>query len=239
MTISRHKLGYFAFVTLTFVVLIGAALGVLLSGCGSKEETAAPSVDPNPAQAPKLSDSIHIPSVRFTDITEKAGIRFQHCNGAFGNKLLPETMGSGVAFIDYDNDGLQDLLLVNSCPWPGHEDSQRHTLALYHNKGNGVFEDVTREMGLAVPLYGMGVTVGDYDNDGWPDIFISGVGGNRLFHNVPNGANGRRFEDVTERAGVAGTNHLPLTYAGDFLQHGAPVSFPSSAAFLDYDGDGL
>ncbi|HEV3117898.1 MAG TPA: CRTAC1 family protein [Gemmataceae bacterium] len=235
MTISRHKLAYFSFMAVTVSVLAGAALGLLLSGCGSKEETTARKVDPNPAQAPKLSDSIHIPPVRFTDITEKAGIRFQHCNGAFGNKLLPETMGSGVAFIDYDNDGLQDLLLVNSCPWPGHEDSQRHTLALYHNKGNGVFEDVTREMGLAVPLYGMGVTVGDYDNDGWPDIFISGVGGNRLFHND----RGRRFEDVTDRAGVGGSNRLPALSAAEFLQFKTPISFPSSAAFLDYDGDGL
>jgi len=187
---------------------------------------------------PALPASIEIPHVRFTDITAKAGIHFHHTNGSFGKKLLPETMGSGVAFLDYDNDGHQDLLFVNGCPWPGHESGQRPTLALYRNKGDGTFEDVTAAAGLAITMYGMGVTVGDYDNDGWPDLFITGVGGNRLLHNVSAGGKGRRFEDVTERAGLGGTNPL-LASTGDFLQTRTPISFPSSAAFLDYDGDGL
>jgi hypothetical protein len=176
-----------------------------------------------------------IPSVRFVDITQKAGIHFQHVNGAFGRKLLPETMGSGVAFLDFDHDGKQDLLFINSCPWPGHEEAGKPaaTLALYRNKGDGTFEDVTQALGLAVTLYGMGVTVGDYDNDGWPDLFIAGVGGNRLFHNE----GGRRFEDVTAKSGVGGSGGWPAN--GRFLAWQQPVNFSSSAAFLDYDNDGL
>jgi enediyne biosynthesis protein E4 len=214
---------------------IGGTIALVFSGCGSKEETPPPVVNPNPAQQVKVSDSIKIPLVSFSDITEKAGIHFQHCNGALGNKLLPETMGSGVAFIDYDNDGKQDILLINSCPWPGHEDSQRHILALYHNEGNGKFKDVTDALGLGVTMYGMGVTVGDFDNDGWPDVFVSGVGGNRLFRND----RGRRFEDVTEKAGVGGPHRMPAMSGADFLKCSAPINFPSSAAFLDYNGDGL
>jgi hypothetical protein len=149
-------------------------------------------------------------------------------------------MGSGVAFLDYDHDGHQDLLFINSCSWPGHEDQQKPspTLALYRNQGDGTFRDVTASAGLAVTLYGMGVTVGDYDNDGWPDLFITGVGGNRLFHNeeAPNG--GRRFADVTQAAGVGGPGGWPVQLHGDFLQQELPLTFCSSAAFLDYDGDG-
>jgi hypothetical protein len=178
------------------------------------------------------------PSVHFSDITRKAGITFRHTNGAFGKKLLPETMGSGVAFIDYDQDGHQDLLFVNSCYWPGFEAKGKSapTLALYRNDGHGNFTDVTREVGLDLTLYGIGVTVGDYDNDGWPDLFIAAVGGNRLFRNVSDGKKGRRFEDVTTRAGVGGPGAWPK--GGDFLKVEAPVTFSSSAAFLDYDGDG-
>jgi hypothetical protein len=174
--------------------------------------------------------------VRFTDVTKAAGIRFRHTNGAAGQKLLPETMGSGAAFLDYDNDGHQDLLLINSCAWPGHEDKQQPvpTLALYHNRGDGTFEEVTQAVGLDIVMYGMGITVGDYDNDGWPDLFITGVGGNRLFHNEC----GRRFVDVTRKAGVRGPGGWPEAQIGDFLQQETPLVFSSSAAFLDYDGDG-
>src|SRR5947209_4535670 len=108
------------------------------------------------------------PRVRFEDITERAGIRFVHTSGASGRKLLPETMGSGVAVLDYDGDGRPDLLFVNSCPWPGLGQGEKPpTLALYRNKGDGTFEDVTVQAGLAVTLFGMGATAGDYDNDGW------------------------------------------------------------------------
>jgi hypothetical protein len=209
-------------------------VGLFSVGCGSDTRPLPEPPDTPPPLARETAVGVVIPSVRFTDITARAGIRFQHTNGSFGKKLLPETMGGGVAFIDFDRDGRQDLLLINSCNWPGHEGMTRPTLKLYRNKGDGTFEDVTEAVGLAVTMYGMGVTVGDYDNDGWPDIFISGVGGNRLFHNV----GGKRFEDVTQTAGVAGPGPWPTASDGDFLTVARPIGFPSSAAFLDYDGDG-
>lgn len=153
----------------------------------------------------------------FTDVTSSAGIHFKHNNGAYGGKLLPETLGSGCAFIDYDADGWQDILLVNSMDWPGHA-RQRSTMKLYRNNRDGTFTDVTRSAGLDVEMYGMGVAVGDYNNDGFPDIFISCVGQNRLFKN-----NGRgRFIDVTNSAGL-----------------GKRQAFSTSALWFDYDRDGL
>jgi hypothetical protein len=216
-----------------------AALGLsCLSGCGNNPEptVAAPEVSPALAR-----EAISLPNVQFKDITEAAGIHFQHINGAFGKKLLPETMGSGVAFLDYDGDGSQDLLLVNSCYWPGYEapGQPTPTLALYRNRGDGTFEDVTTKAGLAITMYGMGVTVGDYDNDGWPDVFVTGLGGNRLFHNVADGSGGRRFEDVTISSGVGGPGGWANSASGDFLKRQEPLVFSTSAAFLDYDGDGL
>ena len=136
--------------------------------------------------------------MRFTDITAAAGIDFVHVNGSYGEKLMPETIGSGAAFIDYDNDGDQDLLLVNSSEWPGHEQGTQATLVLYRNDGSGRFEDVTRASGLAIHCYGMGAAVGDYDNDGWTDLYITTLGSNHLLRNT-----GGRFSDVTASAGVA------------------------------------
>lgn len=184
------------------------------------------------------AEIIEAPKVRFVDWTSKSGIDFVHNNGHSGKKLLPETMGSGVAAFDYDGDGLPDLLFVNSCYWPGSQGSQpAPTLHLYHNLGNRKFEDVTRQAGLASALYGMGVTVGDFDNDGWPDVFITAMGGNRLYRNTP-GPGGRRFEDVTEAMKVGGNRSWPNVTAAEFLQQRTPISFPSSATFLDFDGDG-
>lgn len=171
------------------------------------------------------------PSVRFTDVTEAAGIRFKHVNGAAGDKLLPETMGGGVAVIDFDRDGKPDLFFVNSRPWPGQPGSA--TQALYRNKGDGTFEDVTQAAGLAVELYGMGAAVGDIDNDGWPDLFLSAVGGNRLFRNNE----GKKFEDVSESAGFGKPPAWNGSYEA-FLDRSETMSFPASAAFLDYDNDG-
>jgi hypothetical protein len=154
--------------------------------------------------------------IHFTDITQKAGIHFTHNNGAFGKKYLPETMGPGVAFIDYDNDGWQDIFIVNGTAWPGHP-GHVTTPVLYHNNHDGTFTDVTKKAGLAIPMYGMGVAVGDYDNDGWDDLFVTAYGQNHLFRNNHNGT----FTDVTKKAGLT-----------------TPPEFSASAAWVDYDRDG-
>lgn len=161
---------------------------------------------------------VQVPTTPFTDITEEAGISFVHNNGATGDKLLPETMGGGSAFLDFDNDGDQDLLLINSMDWSWDEPSDRgNTSALYRNEG-GKFVDVTKGSGLDVELYGMGVAVGDYDQDGLVDVFISAVGTNRLFRNVGEG----KFEDITETAGVGGEEDR----------------WSTSSGWFDYDNDG-
>ena len=153
---------------------------------------AASSTKENPTPAkPRPSGPIE-----FTDVTAQAGIHFKHNSGAFGKKYLPETMGSGVCFLDYDNDGWQDILFVNSMDWPEHQTGKSFP-ALYHNNQDGTFTDVTRAAGLAVEMYGMGCAIGDYDNDGFPDIYITAVGANHLFHNLRNG----KFSDVTVRGG--------------------------------------
>jgi hypothetical protein len=154
---------------------------------------------------------------RLVDVTATAGIQFQHNSGAYGGKLLPETLGSGCAFLDYDADGWQDILLINGMDWPGHK-QQRSTLRLYKNNRNGGFTDVTRKVGLDIELYGMGVAVGDYNNDGFPDILITCVGQNRLFRNTGKGT----FVDVTRTSGLHGRE-----------------GFSTSALWFDYDRDGL
>jgi hypothetical protein len=156
------------------------------------------------------------PGFRFVDVTASCGLQFLHNNGAYGGKLLPETLGSGCAFLDYDADGWQDILLVNGMDWPGHK-KQRSTLKLYRNNRNGTFIDVTKAAGLDIELYGLGVAVGDYNNDGFPDIFISCVGQSRLFRNTGKGT----FRDVTRASGLLGKQGLS-----------------TSALWFDYDRDG-
>jgi len=151
------------------------------------------------------------------DVTASSGIHFRHNSGAYGGKLLPETLGSGCAFLDYDADGWQDILLVNGMDWPGHK-RQRSILQLYKNNRNGTFTDVTKSAGLDLEMYGMGVAVGDYNNDGFPDIFISCVGQSRLFRNTGKGT----FVDVTRSSGLSGHQ-----------------GFSTSALWFDYDRDGL
>src|SRR5262245_866553 len=178
-------------------------------------------------------DTVPVPHVAFTEIAEKAGIRFVHANGATGRKLLPETMGSGCAFFDFDNDGRPDLLLINGRPWPGATDPVP-TMKLYRNVDGTHFEDVTAAVGLDVPLYGMGVCVGDFDNDGFADIYVTAIGGSKLFHNE----GGKRFVDVTEKAGVSGGGAWPKMTTEEFMNSDKPIPWPTSATFLDYDGDG-
>ena len=156
------------------------------------------------------------PSFLLQDVTQQAGIHFRHNSGAYGGKLLPETLGSGCAFVDYDADGYPDILLVNSMDWPGHQ-RNRSALKLYKNNRNGSFSDVTRAAGLDIELYGMGVAVADYNNDGFPDILITCVGQNHLFQNTGKGT----FRDVTKTSGLAGRS-----------------AFSTSALWFDYDRDG-
>jgi enediyne biosynthesis protein E4 len=206
--------------TLVVLVLVGAlvfGLSFLFEptpGPGGLPGAEGPAT---PAASVPLSA---IPEVRFTDVTAAAGIRFVHTNGAYGDKLLPETMGGGVAFFDYDDDGAPDLLLVNSGQWPWRVPlaQQPPTLTLYHNDGTGRFADATAGSGLDVRCYGMGVAVGDYDNDGRVDVFLSAVGGNHLFHNDGGG----HFRDTTAEAG---------------LGSGAE-DWSTSCAWFDYDNDG-
>jgi enediyne biosynthesis protein E4 len=154
---------------------------------------------------------------RLVDVTAQAGLRFRHNSGAAGGKLLPETLGSGCAFVDYDADGWQDILVVNGTNWPGRA-GQRSTLALYRNNRNGTFTDVTREAGLDVEMYGLGVAVGDWNNDGYPDLLITCVGQNRLFRNTGKGT----FVDVTRASGLGGRTALS-----------------TSALWIDFDRDGF
>ncbi|MGI9066085.1 MAG: CRTAC1 family protein [Pyrinomonadaceae bacterium] len=193
---------------------------LVLSACKQPAPTtpvAAPAEVANQTPSPSPSPTPPRPSgpIEFTDVSAPAGIHFKHNSGAFGKKYLPETLGNGCAFLDFDNDGWQDILIVNSTAWPERK-TPKSVLALYHNNQDGTFTDVTRQAGLAVEMYGIGVAVADYDNDGSEDIYITCVGPNHLFRNLGNG----KFADVTTKAGV-----------GD-------PSFSTSAAWFDYDNDG-
>ena len=206
----------------SLVVLVIAALLIGGTVFILKRKPAPPTPQITKLNAPVVRETpaAEIPTAKFADITKEAGINFIHNNGAYGEKLLPETMGGGVAFFDYDNDGHQDLLLVNSTYWPWHvsADIQPPTLALYRNDGRGLFTDVTKGSGLDVSCYGMGAAIGDYDNDGFDDVFITAVGGNHLFHNDGHG----KFREWTRESGVGGSTN----------------DWSSCAAFVDYDNDG-
>lgn len=168
----------------------------------------------------RVAPALEIPEVRFTEITDTAGIDFVHTNGAEGEKLLPETMGGGGGFFDFDNDGDQDLLCVNGNVWPRAKvkPDKPPTSMLYANDGTGRFSNVTAGSGLDIPLHGNGVAFGDFDNDGDVDVFISCLGANHLFRNDGGG----KFAEVTAVAGVAGGEN----------------DWSTSCGWLDFDNDG-
>ena len=161
-----------------------------------------------------LTSAAQKPAVTFTDITKASGIKFVHNSGKSGKKYLPETLGSGGAFIDADGDGWLDILLINGKDWDAR--GRRSLPALYRNRHDGTFADITSGSGLDREAYGMGVAVGDYDNDGRDDVYITALEGDRLFHNEGGG----KFRDVTKASGISNAN------------------FGTSAAWLDYDRDG-
>ena len=169
-----------------------------------------------PGLAPRPASSDDTPKVQFRHGQRYAGLDFRHTSGAFGKKYLPETMGSGVAVFDYDADGWLDVFLVNSTRFPGQKGEPVYS-ALFRNTRDGRFEDVTRQAGLAVEMYGIAAAAADYDSDGWTDLYVTAVGGSHLFRNRGDGT----FEDVTAKAGARG-----------------PETFPTSAMFFDYDKDG-
>ena len=208
----RRALWWSLGVALAVAGLVAASLQ-LRRAAPVEPEAAPAAVGPRPRGAAPSP-----PPLPFADVTKAAGIDFAHETGAYGERLLPETMGGGVAFLDYDNDGDQDLLLVNSAPWPWRDGEPAAGSRLYRNRGDGAFDDVSAAAGVDVPLYGMGVAVGDYDGDGFMDVYLTAVGRNRLLRND----GGRGFVDVTERAAVAG----------------ADDAWSTSAAFFDSDGDG-
>jgi enediyne biosynthesis protein E4 len=205
--------------TLVVVLLVGVVVALssflfesLLLGPGP----AVPETGVRSAEVPEG----WIPEVLFTEQTAAAGIDFMHTNGAYGDKLLPETMGGGVVFWDYDNDGDQDLLLLNSGHWPWQDPGRQpeNMLALFDNDGAGRFARAIAVSGLEFFGYGMGLAVGDYDNDGWVDLFVTGVGTNALLRNLGGG----RFEDVTDKVGI----------------RSGPQDWGTSCAWLDFDNDG-
>ena len=156
-------------------------------------------------------------TVQFVDVTAEAGITFKHVNGASDRQFYLETMGSGAAFLDYDNDGNLDLYIVNGAPLPGFEIAASPPNVLYQNDGDGGFTDVTAAAGVGDTGYGMGCVAADYDNDGDSDLYVTNFGENLLYRNNGDGT----FTDITARAGVGG---------GD--------KWSSSCAFVDYDHDG-
>jgi len=194
------------------VVIVGA--GFLFWWSGRSEKS-------HENDAGSASVGAETPVAKFSDITAEAGLQFTHVTGARGDKLLPETMGGGVAFFDFDNDGAPDLLFVSGTDWPwngAQPEAPVHPITLLKNDGRGHFTNVTRRSGLETQFYGMGAAAGDFDNDGLVDLFVTGVGKNHLFRNLGGG----KFEDATARAGLTDE----------------PTRWSTSAAFVDYDNDG-
>src|SRR5215472_15355859 len=193
--------------------LLGLSAVVLLGGAAAARQTPSSSSSEKPFPG------------KFTDVTSTLGVHFNYHSSHTPKHYLPETMGPGVALFDYDNDGRLDIFIVNGAPLqdptPKGSIPQKagptYWNRLYHQKPDGTFENVTEKAGLQGFGYGMGVAVGDYDNDGFEDLYVTAYGGNRLYHNNGDGT----FSDITEKAGVAGSG------------------WSTSAAWVDLDNDGL
>jgi len=195
------------------IVFLGVLIAVPWALIAGQEHASTPTASPSG------------PPAKFVDISARSGVNFRYQASHTSKKYLPETMGAGVALFDYDNDGRLDIFLVNGAPLA--DPTPKGTILqktgplywnrLYHQKTDGTFEDVTEKAGLQGAGYGMGVAVGDYDNDGFEDLYVTALGGNKLYRNNGNGI----FTDVTDKAGVAGSG------------------WSTSAAWVDLDGDGF
>src|ERR1051325_6681683 len=193
--------------------LLGLSFVALFLGAASAQQTGSPASPEKPFPA------------KFTDVTSALGVHFNYLSSHTPKHYLPETMGAGVALFDYDNDGRLDIFLVNGAPLQDptpkgaipQKTGPNYWNRLFHQKPDGTFEDVTEKAGLQGSGYGMGVAVGDYDNDGFEDLYVTAYGGNKLYHNNGDGT----FTDVTEKAGVGGSG------------------WSTSAIWVDLDNDGL
>ncbi len=236
ITLSRYKN------LLKFLGLVGIATGIVFTILSWQDRQLA--LEPRPI--PTRSPPVFVPPgpVKFLDVTQTSGLNFVHNNGAFGAKWIPENLGSGAVFLDYDNDGYQDIFFANARNWteqeiaqykngpgkihkekfnfdlPPNKPARRTTGALYHNNRDGTFRDVTHNSGLAVEMYGFGGAAGDYDNDGRVDLFVTSLGRAYLFHNESKSGQQPVFREVATSAGVRGNG------------------WTSSAAWVDYDKDG-
>ncbi len=185
-----------------------------------------PPLDLDATPEPRLPPGV---SIQFVEVTKAAGINFRHFDGRSDMQYIMDQTGSGLAWLDYDQDGLMDLFLVQGSTFVGQAPNPTPTCKLYKNLGNGKFRDVTAEVGLGHVGCGQGVAVGDLDNDGFPDLFITCYGKpNVLYQNVADGKGGRKFEDITAQAGMSDHPH--------WKEH---ANYSTSAAFLDYNHDGL
>lgn len=209
----------YRFFILQFLMIINVS-------CGNKKETKQSPAEftrDEPTFTKNVSNTIQT-SIRMTDITLDAGIKFTHVTGAFGEKWMPETLGSGGGFFDYDNDGFLDIFLVNSNEWDGHASGTgKATSKLYRNLGNGTFQDISEQAGITFSVYGMGSCFADYDADGDMDIYITAVGDNLLLRNDHG-----KFTDVTKQLHVTGNDTRPE----------AVPAWSTGAAWIDVDRDG-